>query len=133
MKEIGGSCSVEKDIFGQEYYGAQVSPMSKLKVVCGKKTVMVYRPDGEKVFFAGRSPNALRMDGMHYFLGWDTALISSKQGQAGTALGEGLLTNDRKKWRDGSSQHHLAAEPLRGPRRGDQRGDQTLTANLVSS
>jgi hypothetical protein len=67
MKEIGASVSVEEDVFGEEHYCFRVSSMSDLKVVSGRKTVMAYRPDGESVFFAGRSPDAPQESGKMYF------------------------------------------------------------------
>jgi hypothetical protein len=59
LAEKGGSGHFDlAEVFWQEYYAVIVSPIDKLKFLAGTKTVMVYRPDGEKVFFAGRSPDA---------------------------------------------------------------------------
>lgn len=80
MKEIGVTCSVEKDIFGLKQYVAVVSPLAELDIVFGKKTIMVYRPDGEPVYYAGLPDDAEMERGkMYYHLSGD-ALYFVREG-----------------------------------------------------
>jgi len=67
MEQSGITCSVEKDIFGLEQYKAVVSPLTELDILFGKKTIMVYRPDGEPLFHAGLPEDAERERGKMYY------------------------------------------------------------------
>ncbi|MFC1498890.1 hypothetical protein ACFLS1_10540 [Verrucomicrobiota bacterium] len=82
MQEIGITCSVEKDIFGLKEYEAVVSPLTELNIVSGKKTIMVYRPDGEAVFYAGLPEVAERESGkMYYHISGDALYFVKEDGK----------------------------------------------------
>ncbi|MDD5009001.1 MAG: hypothetical protein PHC68_11470 [Syntrophorhabdaceae bacterium] len=68
LKKITGEkISVSKDIFSIKPYKAVVSPMSELEMIHGKKTIMVYRPDGEDLYSAGLAPGTPQEDGKKYY------------------------------------------------------------------
>jgi len=81
-KELGLQCSVQNDIFNVEYYEVTVSPIEELKIVKGKKTIMLYRPDGEPVFYAGISRSAPREnEKMYYHFSGDALYFVKSKGK----------------------------------------------------
>jgi hypothetical protein len=82
MEEIGIACSVKKDIFGLKEYEAVVSPLAEVSLVSGKKTIMVYRPDGEPLFYAGLPEDAERENGkMYYHIAGDALYYVKEDGK----------------------------------------------------
>ena len=79
IAEVGMKGSLERDVFGAEPDAARVSKWDELDMIHGKKTIMVYRPDGEQVFVAGIAPDAPRENGKLYLSLSSDALYFVKQ------------------------------------------------------
>jgi hypothetical protein len=81
MKELGLEDCTLTAIYASEPYYVDVAPMEKLKIIYGKKTVMVYRSDGEPISFAGGDPNSPRKIGYSYSFRLDAMYFVLRNGK----------------------------------------------------
>jgi hypothetical protein len=68
MNELGLEGCTLAAIYASEPYYVDVAPLEKLRIIHGKKTVMVYHSDGEPIYFAGRDPSLPSKFGWSYSL-----------------------------------------------------------------
>ena len=57
-----------------------VSPINELRIIHGKKTIMVYRPDGEPVYKAGPAPGK-STQGFNFYIMGDALYFVKKNGR----------------------------------------------------
>ena len=69
-------------VFGMDHYEATVCPIDKLKIIHGKKTILVYCPNGDPIYRASRSADTPMENGKMYpMLASDVLYFVKKHGK----------------------------------------------------